>query len=146
MKNSFILVAEDNETDIALFKRAARKAGIGDFIRFVEDGQHAMDYLAGRSKYGDRKLYPVPDIAIFDIKMPRKNGLEALEWVRCESRVKTLPVLILSCSSEERDIKRAYELGANAYLVKPIGLDAFGMDLKQVRGFWLETAVLPENR
>ena len=136
MQNFIILVAEDDENDVFLFKLALFKAGIAATTHFVSDGQYAIDYLAGHGKFADRAAYPLPDLAIFDIKMPRLNGLEALQWVRDQAQFQHLPIMILSSSALEADIQRATKLGANAYLVKPSNPAYLSLELKRFCGLW----------
>ena len=136
----FILVADDDENDVWIMRRAMQRAQILDPFHFVRDGEEAIDYLGGRGDYKNRKLHPLPALAIFDIKMPRKSGLEALEWARQQKHLKNVPILILSSSAERRDINRAYEIGANAYLIKPSQMDELGAMLKHACNFWKKTA------
>ena len=112
-----ILLAEDNEDDVFLLKTALGKAGISHPIQAVTDGDKAIAYLKGENEYADRSRYPMPHLFLLDIKMPRKNGLEVLGWMRGngDNGLKRLPVIIMSTSNMQEDIDRAYELGVNAY-------------------------------
>jgi CheY-like chemotaxis protein len=136
-----ILVAEDNDHDVFLMSRALQNAGISGSVHFVSDGQFAMDYLAGAGKYADRSLYPLPTFAFFDVKMPRMTGFDALAWARGKSEFEDLPILILSSSSEERDIKRAHDLGANSYFVKTPSVEDLATELKRFCYFWWPMAI-----
>jgi CheY-like chemotaxis protein len=138
--NFFILVAEDDENDAFILQRALSKAGIFDPFHIVGDGQQVMDYLAGVNQYADRHQYPLPNLAIFDIKMPRKDGFEALQWLRRQRQLDSLPVMILSSSSEPSDIEKAYKLGANGYMLKRPQIDELGSALKKACEFWKEIA------
>ena len=133
-----ILLVEDNEDDVFLMKRALKGAHIINPLYSVEDGQQAVDYLAGHGQFDDRKKYPFPAIVFLDLKLPLKSGLEVLEWIRSQPEFENLVVLVLTSSNEPTDLKRAYSLGANSYLVKPPTAAAL-LDLaKAFKWYWLE--------
>jgi CheY-like chemotaxis protein len=115
-----ILYAEDDPDDVAIFKMAYDKVGLPYVLHFVEDGQAAVDWLSGTGAFADRAQFPVPDLLILDLKMPRKTGFDVLEWVRKESEFKKMRILIVSSSDEPRDLNRAYHLGVTAYFVKSV--------------------------
>jgi CheY-like chemotaxis protein len=138
-----VLLAEDEEDDVFFLKRALNKSRITDPLHVVNDGEHAVDYIRGERDYGNRRRHPMPDIMIVDLKMPGKSGFEVLNWLRRESRCRSMPLIILSSSPEPRDIARAYEFGANAYLVKSSDMDHFSAILKDLYEFWKQTAELP---
>ena len=117
--NRVILVAEDSDDDIDLLKIAFRRLGVKNPIQIVRDGQEVIDYLSGTGEYADRLRFPVPAIMFLDLKMPRKTGLEVLEWLAEHSECSLIPTMVFSSSSQDSDITRAYELGANCYMVKP---------------------------
>src|SRR5438309_1088242 len=117
-----VLLVEDIETDILLMQHVWRDVGVPNPLRAVEDGQRAMDYLAGAGEYADRRAHPLPCLVLLDLKLPYFTGLEVLEWIRRQSALKTLPVVVLTASSSDEDIGQAYRLGANAYLEKPMGV------------------------
>ena len=132
-----ILLAEDDVNDALLVERALSRADIQNPVMVVRDGQEAIDYLKGKGPFADRKNFPLPTLALLDIKMPKKNGLEVLEWVRHNGGgLKLLPVVIMSSSSIQEDIDRAYQLGVNAYLVKPTAFDELVETLKTTTDFW----------
>jgi len=114
-----ILLVEDNDDDVFLMQCLFRKSGIPNPLQIVNDGEEAIAYLKGEGAYGDRQKFPRPVIVLLDLNMPRRNGLEVLEWVRQQPGLKQLTVHILSASNRSVDVRRAYELGANAYIVKP---------------------------
>lgn len=118
MAGKTILVAEDNPDDALIFKMRFKRATLPHVLRMVEDGQQVINWLSGLNGYSDRSKYPQPDQVILDLKMPIKSGFEALEWIRGQESLKTLPVIILSSSDDDKDVKRAYELGATTYFVK----------------------------
>lgn len=131
-----ILLVEDNEDDIVFMKRCLLRAEVAQPLHVVNDGQQAIDYLAGKEQFADRVQFPLPGLVLLDLKLPRKGGLEVLEWIRQQPALRPLVVLILTTSKEPHDIDRALRLGANAYLVKPASvLDLIEM-LKAIRQFW----------
>ena len=113
-----ILYAEDDSNDVVIFRIAFRRATLPHALHFVEDGETAINWLAGVDVYADRAKHPLPDVLIVDLKMPRKNGFDVLKFVRQQNGLQTLPVVVLSSSDEPSDVKRAYELGATSYFVK----------------------------
>lgn len=118
MHGKNILYAEDDPNDVVIFQMAFRRATLPHELHIVEDGQMAIDWLGGKGKYADREEFPIPDILILDLKMPRKTGFEVLEWVRKKEELEMLPVIVLSSSDDPGDVKRAYKLGATTYFVK----------------------------
>ena len=118
--NHFVLLIEDDPNDVLLLQRAFRKAGVNTPMRVLNDGQAAVDYLAGHGTYANRDTHPLPSLVLLDLKLPRKSGHEVLEWLRTQPALKRMPVVLLTSSKEPMDINRAYELGANSYLVKPV--------------------------
>lgn len=133
-----ILLVEDNDDDVFLMKRALKGARITNPLYVVDDGQRAIDYLAGTGKFSDRQSHPFPAVIFLDLKLPMKSGLDVLEWIRSQPNFEDLIVLVLTSSSEPSDLKRAYSLGANSYLVKPPTADQL-LDLaKAFKWYWLE--------
>lgn len=114
-----ILLVEDNEDDVFLMRRALKTARLPLEISVAHDGQEAIDYLSGLGDFADRTKYPLPSLVLLDLKMPRRHGFEVLSWIRAEPTLKDLTVVVLTSSPEERDRKKASELGAHAYRVKP---------------------------
>ena len=124
MKTHFkILVAEDNPDDLLLLEQAVKKAGVAMSLHPVSDGYDTLSYLKGEGLYGDRVTYPWPDILLLDLNMPRVNGFEVLEWVRRQSQCSRLIIHVFTASSRDDDVRRAYDLWANSYVVKPSRLD-----------------------
>ena len=142
-----ILLAEDDVNDAWLVERALFRAGILNPVMVVRDGQEAIDYLKGKGPFADRTHFPLPTLALLDIKMPKKNGLEVLGWVRRNGGggLKLLPVIIMSSSSIQQDIDRAYQLGVNAYLVKPTAFDELVGTLKATTEFWKDFVAHPSK-
>ena len=129
-----ILLVEDDHNDVLLVKRAFQKAKIANPIVVLHDGEQAISYLAGREPYVVRAL---PMLVLLDLKLPRKSGHEVLEWLRQQQTLKRLPVVVLTASSESSDVNRAYDLGANSYLVKPVTFDALVEMVKTLNLYWL---------
>ncbi len=132
-----ILLVEDDPNDVLLVQRAFRKANIINPIQLVGDGEAAITYLAGEGIYADRTRYPVPGVLLLDLKLPRKSGFEVLQWLREQSELKRLPVVVLTASKESPDVNLAYDLGANSYLVKPIAFEALIELVKTLGLYWL---------
>jgi CheY-like chemotaxis protein len=133
-----ILVVEDGPDDLALIRRALGRGQIVNPIHVVSDGEGAISYLAGENQYADRHRYPLPALVLLDLRLPRKSGFEVLKWIRGHDELSRLPVVVLTTSSSGADVDRAYDLGANSYLVKPVSSDALlrlvqAMDLGWMR-------------
>jgi CheY-like chemotaxis protein len=117
--NATILLVEDEPSDVFLMKRALKGAQISNPLQVANDGQEAINYLSASGKYADRSQFPVPSIIFLDLKLPYKNGFEVLTWIRSQSHLVQTLVMVLTSSSEERDIAQCYKLGARTFLVKP---------------------------
>ena len=131
-----ILHVEDDANDVLLVQRALKKANVGTRIHSVSDGDQAISYLSGAGAFSDRERYPLPHLVLLDLKMPRKSGLEVLQWVREQPQFNATVVVVFTSSKHDQDIGRAYELGANSYLVKPVGFDALFETVKSVNHYW----------
>jgi CheY-like chemotaxis protein len=138
-----IFVVEDNPTDVMLIRRAFARAGIGNPLQFVSDGDAAVRYLAGEGAYADRAAFPLPAVMLLDLKLPRRSGLEILQWVRADPRLRRLPVVVLTSSNQSPDINRAYDLGANSYLVKPVEFDDLEKMIGTIHVYWIHLNVKP---
>ena len=130
-----ILIAEDSSADAEMATDALREARLANPIVHVEDGVEALDYLLCRGAFAGRSD-GLPVVLLLDIKMPRMDGLEVLQRIRAEEELKRLPVVILSSSREESDLARSWDLGVNAYVVKPVDIDQFFSAVKMVGTFW----------
>ena len=139
-----VLLAEDNADEALLVQWAWKKVKLPGNLQIVRYGQEAVDYLEGEGKYADRDKYPLPDLVLLDIKMPKRTGLEVLEWIRHQEPLARLPVVIVSSSQIQSDVNRAHELGVNAYLVKPVDFDEFFRILQILAEFFIKYAVRPE--
>ncbi len=134
--NLTFLIIEDLPNDVLLLRRALTKSGITNPVQVVEDGREAIAYLRGEGKYGDRKQYPFPSVIFTNLKMPRMGGFEVLEWLRHHPECSVIPVIILTASRQDENIRRAYQLGANAYLVKPSSMADLEAMVKTAYDFW----------
>jgi len=114
-----ILLAEDDDNDVFFMRRALQKAQIEFSLEVVHNGQQAVDYLDGEGKFSDRERHPLPSIIFLDLKMPFLDGFEVLSWIGSRAPLKGIPVVVLTSSAEERDRRKAAELGAKGYFVKP---------------------------
>ena len=137
-----ILMAEDNEHDIVAVKRAWKKNHITNKLYIVNDGEACLDYLHQRGEYRDPDKAPRPGILLLDIKMPKMDGFAVLEHIREDEMLHRLPVIMLTTSKIEEDHLRSYDLGANAYIVKPIGFENFSKAVVKINLFW-ELVELP---
>lgn len=135
-RNLTILVIEDSEDDVFLLKRALASEHIKNPVQVVRDGVEAIDYLEGKGEFHDRVHFPFPSVIFCDLKMPRLSGFEVLEWLRNHPECSVIPVIILSSSKQEVDVKKAYRLGANAYLCKPHTVGEFREMLLDTYKFW----------
>jgi len=138
-----ILMAEDDDNDVFFVERAFKQAQIANPLQRVKDGEEAMAYLRGDNEYADRDKYPLPYLLLVDLKMPRKNGFEVIAWLRQQPGLKRLPVVVLTSSKEDPDVNRAYELGANTYLVKPVKFEGLVDMMKTLNLYWLILAEKP---
>jgi len=130
-----VLHVEDDPNDTLLLQHACRKAGMVFDLQAVSDGDQAIAYLRGANDFSDRHKYPLPQLILLDLKMPRVSGFDVLAWLRSDDSLKELPVVVLTSSNHDADIKRAYDLGAKSYLVKPVGFEALVELVKTLPAF-----------
>ncbi len=135
-RNLTILIVEDDENDMMLLKMALAKEGIKNPLQVVRDGYEAIEYLRAEGQYKDRAKFPFPSVIFTDLKMPRMSGFEVLAWLRNHPECSVIPVIILSASNQDADVKRAYQMGANAYLVKPSQISGLQEMVKTAFDFW----------
>jgi CheY-like chemotaxis protein len=146
-KTQTILLVEDNPVDILLMQRAFRNENFANTsLQIVRDGDAAVFYLNGDGEYSDRDRYPLPAIILLDLKLPRRSGHEVLIWLRQQPELKRLPVVMLTSSRQTPDVKRAYDLGVNSYLVKPVGFASLLEMMQSFNEYWLNYTELPEPR
>ena len=144
MSNKIILLVEDDPNDVLLIQRAFQKAGLADSLKVVNDGDEAIEYLTGHGRFDDRSLFPLPYLLLLDLKMPGTDGFEVLRWARNQENLKRLLIVVLTSSNLQADVDRAYELGANSYLVKPVGFDALTDLVRILQGYWVAWNEKPE--
>jgi len=130
-----ILLAEDNPKDVDLTSRALAASNLANRLVVTKDGVEALEYLRGEGAFAAREQEQ-PAVVLLDIKMPRKDGLEVLREIRGDSKLRRLPVVILTSSREEQDLVAGYDLGVNAYVVKPVDFDEFMRAVKDLGVFW----------
>jgi CheY-like chemotaxis protein len=134
--NATILLVEDEPSDVFLMKRAMKNAQIPNPLQVACDGQEAINYLSGADKFSDRKQFPIPSIIFLDLKLPYKNGFEVLTWIRSQPHLDLTLVMVLTSSSEERDIAQCYRLGARTFLVKPPNPTMLTELMVSLKDFW----------
>lgn len=139
-----ILLVEDNPDDVFFMKRAIAAAQIPNPLHIVTDGQQAIDYLERIGSAGSGSL-PLPLLVLLDLKLPKRNGLEVLQWVRKRPHLRRVVVIMLTTSREDGDISSAYETGCNSFLVKPASPPQLAEVMRAVKSFWLELNVFPES-
>jgi two-component system response regulator len=142
MNTKTILMVEDDENDAFFVQRAFNKTGAVNPVQVVRDGQEAIDYLQGVGKFAQRDNFPLPGIILLDLKLPFVMGLEVLKWIRQQSDLSPI-VVILTSSAQEQDIATAYRLGANAYLVKPGEMTCLDGMVRSINDFWLTQNTAP---
>jgi CheY-like chemotaxis protein len=135
--SKFILYAEDDHHYGALMENVFRQAGLPHHLRIVKNGSEVVAYLRGDGRYSNRFAYPLPGVVLLDLKMPVMNGFETLAWIRQKSPNPQQPVVVLTCSEDLTDIKKAYELGANSFLTKPPNVDDLLNMVRTLDNYWL---------
>ena len=138
---ALILIAEDREDDIFVIRRAFAQSRLINPIHVVSDGEEVIAYLNGDGKFANRFQYPLPELLILDLHLPRLDGFEVLRWVRHQSNLKALRVIVLTSSGNIRDLNLAYELGANFFLLKPVSVERFLDTIMAMNGSWLWTSM-----
>ena len=137
MSGKIILLVEDSPDDVELTLRALKKNNIANEVVVAGDGAEALEYLMAIGKYAKRAIADLPEVVLLDLKLPKVGGLEVLRAIRADQRTQMLPVVILTSSTEERDIITSYQLGANSYIRKPIDFDQFVDAIRQLGLYWL---------
>jgi len=142
--SALILLAEDDENHVLLVRRAFAKAHILNPLHVVSDGEEVIAYLKGEGPYANRAEFPLPSLLLLDLKMPRKDGFQVLEWIRSQPSLSRLRVVVLTSSESIRDVNRAYDLGANSFLTKPSDFEEFLAVIRALRGYWIWLSEAPE--
>ena len=132
-----VLIVEDNDEDAELAIRALKKHRLANNVVHLSDGEQALDFIFGRGNYLGRVISQLPKVLLLDIKMPKVSGLQVLQAVKSDPQMKVIPVVILTSSEEDPDIRKAYELGANSYIVKPVEFDNFSKTVADLGLYWM---------
>jgi CheY-like chemotaxis protein len=144
--NTTLLLADDDPDDRLLVKDALQESRLEADLRLVEDGEELMDYLHRRGKYADPDDSPPPDLILLDLKMPKKSGHQALEEIKGNPKLRRIPIVVLTTSKAEEDIVRAYNSGANSFIVKPTNFGALTEAMETLERYWFELIALPPER
>ncbi len=140
-----ILLIEDSPEDYETTVRSLQKAGLKNPIIRCVDGEDALDYLHKRGGYGAAGSAPRPGIILLDLNLPGTDGREVLEEIKQDPSLKTIPVVVLTTSSDQRDIEQCYRVGANSYIQKPVDLDGFVQSMARMKDYWFEVVILPRQ-
>jgi two-component system response regulator len=132
-----ILLVEDNPNDAELALRALRKHNLANKIHLVKDGAEALEFIFGNGAYAGRNVGNKPKVIFLDLKLPKVDGLEVLRKVKSDERTKTIPIVVLTSSHEERDLVESYKFGVNSYIVKPVDFDKFIQAVSQLGMYWM---------
>ena len=135
--NATVLLAEDNEDDVLLTQIAFKKVRLANPLQIVRDGVQVLAYLKGEGRYADRFRYPFPMLLLLDLRMPKINGFEVLNWLQKHPELTHLPVAVMTSSENEPDIDRAYAVGADSYLIKPPNAEALLALVQRLKAYWL---------
>jgi two-component system response regulator len=146
MDEMMILVVEDNPDDEEMTLRALHSAGIANDVHVVRDGVEALDFLSGRGTFANRDLRRMPAVVLLDLKLPKLDGVDVLNRMRKDPRTSSIPVVILTSSSEEEDMVRSYQSGANSYVRKPVVFSDFAKVVSQLGLYWLLLNEVPGKR
>jgi two-component system response regulator len=141
-----ILLVEDNPNDEELTLYAVKKNNITNHIQVVRDGAEALEYLFCTGSYANRQVNDPPKVVLLDLKLPKVDGLEVLERIKSDERTRTIPVVVLTSSQEERDIVESYQLGVNSYIVKPVDFEQFIEAVRQLGLYWVLLNKTPAHK
>ena len=132
-----ILLVEDTPEDLELALRALRKANLTNRIQIARDGAEAMEFIFAEGKYSGRKIEDGPKVVLLDLKLPKIDGMEVLRRIKSDPRTKTIPVVVLTSSKEQKDVVESYQLGVNSYIVKPVNFERFAQAVQDLGMYWL---------
>jgi two-component system response regulator len=132
-----ILLVEDNPADAELTTKALRRHHLANHLEVVRDGEEALEFLFGTGRHAGRAVDQPPKVVLLDLKLPRVDGIEVLRRLKADARTRTIPVVVLTSSREERDVVESYRLGVNSYIVKPVGFDEFVRAVSELGLYWL---------
>jgi len=140
-----ILLVEDNKSDAMLTIRALKKHHLANNLVHLIDGAQALDFIFGKGEYEGRDMNNQPKVIFLDIKMPKVGGLEVLRTLKADDRTKSIPVVMMTSSNQEKDIIESYQLGVNSYMVKPVGFENFSKTIADLGFYWLVVNNVPGN-
>ena len=138
-----ILLVEDSPADAEMTRRALRKFNFGDRLSWVKDGAEALDFIFCRGAFADRDRARTPTLIVLDLKMPKVDGMEVLRQVKDDHLMRSIPIVVMTSSNEERDVTESYRLGANSYIVKPVEFGAFAAVVEKIGLYWVLTNRVP---
>ncbi len=141
-----IMLVEDNPDDEELTLRALRKANIANEVFVARDGTEALDFLFGTGRHAGLKTLPLPAVVLLDLKLPKLNGIDVLKRMRADPRTQLIPVVVLTSSSEDEDMLKSYQSGANSYVRKPVEFSSFANAVTQLGMYWMLLNEVPPNR
>ena len=142
---SLILIVEDSPEDFETTQRAFRKSGLSNVIHHCSDGDEALDYLFREGEYADPESSPRPTVILLDLNLPGTDGKQVLKELKGDSELATIPVIVLTTSSDPRDIEACYSYGANSYVQKPVNLQGFMEAIQRLKEYWFEVVILPKT-
>jgi len=143
--NHLILIVEDSDIDYETTLRAFKKSKMANPVQRCEDGEEALDYLFQRNGYSPAEKSPRPGLILLDLNLPGTDGREFLKEIKKDPELKTIPVIILTTSSDDKDIETCYQAGANSYIQKPVDLEGFFTAIQRLKDFWFEVVLLPKQ-
>ena len=145
MTRDTILLVEDDDDEIHLMKKALAKGGLGNPLQIINHGGDVIPYFEGKGEYGNREQYPLPGLMFLDLKLPGISGLYLLAWIKGNPEFRHIPVVVFTSSDDPEDLRRAYQFGANSYLIKPVAFEDF-VDMIRVTGtYWITMNSTPSN-
>lgn len=140
-----ILLVEDSPEDVETTRRAFQRSGLRNPVFHCATGDEALDYLYRRGAYADPASSPRPGVVLLDLNLPGTDGREVLEEIKGHEELKQIPVVVLTTSSDDRDISACYRAGANSYIQKPVDVDGFMQAIERLNGYWFEVVILPRE-
>ena len=144
LEQAEILLVEDNPTDAEMTLRALRRNNLANKVHWVKDGEQALEFMFRTGAYTGRDPASVPKLVMLDIKMPKVDGIEVLRRIKANEETRTVPVVVMTSSNEERDVVESYRLGVNSYIVKPVQFESFHETVAKIGLYWLITNRVPQ--
>jgi len=144
-ENSVLMMADDDADDREFVEDAFGEAGFRGDFRVVEDGAELMDYLNNRGGFAETEKYPSPNLILLDLNMPKLDGYEALEAIKSDSKLKHIPIIVLSTSERQEDVSRTYDLGVNSFITKPSSFEGLVNMAGRISAYWLNLVKLPDT-